>query len=69
MLDGKIAVVTGAGSVTSKPEDMMRNSRQTCTGLLIAVVATVHSSSPPGRASVWTSSPSRWWTVPGVRPS
>ena len=66
MLDGKIAVVTGAGSVTSKPEDMMRNSRQTCTGLLIAVVAAGCGGSDQGRNSAMHQSSA---AIVGSRPS
>ncbi len=66
MLDGKIAVVTGAGSVTSKPEDMMRHSRQTCTGLLIAVVATACGGSDQGRNSAMHQSSA---AIAGSQPS
>ena len=66
MLDEKIAVVTGAGSVTSKPEDMMRNSRQTCTGLLIAVVAAGCGGSDQGRNSAMQQSSA---AIAGSQPS
>ena len=66
MLDEKIAVVTGAGSVTSKPEDMMRNSRQTCTGLLIAVVAAGCGGSDQGRNSAMHQSSA---AIAGSQPS
>ena len=66
MLDEKIAVVTGAGSVTSKPEDMMRHSRQTCTGLLIAVVATACGGSDQGRNSAMHQSSA---AIAGSQPS
>ena len=66
MLDEKIAVVTGAGSVTSKPEDMMRNSRQTCTGLLIAVIAAGCGGSGQGRNSAMHQSSA---AIAGSRPS
>jgi aldose sugar dehydrogenase len=52
--------------VTSKPEDMMRHSRQTCTGLLIAVVAAGCGGSDQGRNSAMRQSSA---AIAGSQPS